>query len=251
MSRAARPALSLFLLPDLCAPSCPQVTRQTALVDLEPSERRSCAMRDQSALRPSYPRLRMGRECAHPHGRNRPSLVRSRIAKPVALPEPLAAAEAIRFEGFRNAAARRHHNHPRHQQPPCSSFASNGAITPSAHPFRLLPISCVDYVRALTHAYGMLVAIAAPDAVVRSALAESRSNPEFRRLRSWCSGLAAKTHTRAGCCPEGVSDRIVRMQDEAFDGFGAIVECRSWAQAEPAQSARQASARDLPGRPIS
>ena len=83
----------------------------------------------------------------------------------------------------------------------------------------------VDDVIPMTHAYGCGVAISAPEAVVPiRTLQNIAHNPEFRRRGRWSSVLAAKSCAGTAGARKGLSDPIVRMQDEAFDGFGAIVE---------------------------
>ncbi|MCK1287731.1 galactarate dehydratase [Bradyrhizobium sp. 44] len=82
----------------------------------------------------------------------------------------------------------------------------------------------VDDVVPLTHAYGCGVAINAPDAVIPiRTLQNIAQNPNFGGeilvISLGCEKLAPER-----LVPEGVSNAIVRMQDEAFDGFGAIVE---------------------------
>src|SRR4051795_4693730 len=82
----------------------------------------------------------------------------------------------------------------------------------------------VDDVVPLTHAYGCGVAINAPDAVIPiRTLQNIAQNPNFGGeilvISLGCEKLAPER-----LVPEGVSNAIVRMQDEAFDGFGAIVD---------------------------
>lgn len=82
----------------------------------------------------------------------------------------------------------------------------------------------VDDVVPLTHAYGCGVAINAPDAVVPiRTLQNIAQNPNFGGeilvISLGCEKLAPER-----LVPEGISNAIVRMQDEAFDGFGAIVD---------------------------
>ncbi|OKO87478.1 galactarate dehydrogenase [Bradyrhizobium sp. NAS80.1] len=82
----------------------------------------------------------------------------------------------------------------------------------------------VDDVVPLTHAYGCGVAITAPDAVVPiRTLQNIALNPNFGG-EILVVGLGCEKLAPERLVPEGVSDAIVRMQDEAFDGFGAIVE---------------------------
>lgn len=82
----------------------------------------------------------------------------------------------------------------------------------------------VDDVVPLTHAYGCGVAITAPDAVVPIRTLQNLAlNPNFGG-EILVVGLGCEKLAPERLVPEGVSDAIVRMQDEAFDGFGAIVE---------------------------
>ncbi|MCP3388429.1 galactarate dehydratase [Bradyrhizobium sp. CCGB12] len=82
----------------------------------------------------------------------------------------------------------------------------------------------VDDVVPLTHAYGCGVAITAPDAVVPiRTLQNIALNPNFGG-EILVVGLGCEKLAPERLVPEGVSDAIVRMQDEAFDGFGAIVD---------------------------
>ncbi|UQR60650.1 galactarate dehydratase [Bradyrhizobium sp. C-145] len=82
----------------------------------------------------------------------------------------------------------------------------------------------VDDVVPLAHAYGCGVAITAPDAVVPiRTLQNIALNPNFGG-EILVVGLGCEKLAPERLVPEGVSDAIVRMQDEAFDGFGAIVD---------------------------
>src|SRR5579883_3065877 len=82
----------------------------------------------------------------------------------------------------------------------------------------------VDDVVAITHAYGCGVAITAPDAVVPIRTLQNLAlNPNFGG-EILVVGLGCEKLAPERLVPEGVSDAIVRMQDEAFDGFGAIVD---------------------------
>ncbi|WP_027552695.1 galactarate dehydratase [Bradyrhizobium sp. Cp5.3] len=82
----------------------------------------------------------------------------------------------------------------------------------------------VDDVVPLTHAYGCGVAITAPDAVVPiRTLQNIALNPNFGG-EVLVVGLGCEKLAPERLVPEGVNDAIVRMQDEAFDGFGAIVD---------------------------
>src|ERR1700744_2667125 len=82
----------------------------------------------------------------------------------------------------------------------------------------------VDDVIPVTHAYGCGVAISAPDAVVPiRTLQNIALNPNFGG-EVMVVGLGCEKLAPERLVPEGLGDAIVRMQDEAFDGFGAIVE---------------------------
>ncbi|MEY9175115.1 galactarate dehydratase [Bradyrhizobium elkanii] len=82
----------------------------------------------------------------------------------------------------------------------------------------------VDDVVPLTHAYGCGVAITAPDAVVPIRTLQNLAlNPNFGG-EILVVGLGCEKLAPERLVPEGVGDAIVRMQDEAFDGFGAIVD---------------------------
>src|ERR1700744_2873800 len=89
----------------------------------------------------------------------------------------------------------------------------------------------VDDVIPVTHAYGCGVAISAPDAVVPiRTLQNIALNPNFGG-EVMVVGLGCEKLAPERLLPQGISDGIVRMQDEAFDGFGAIVDA-IMAQAE-------------------
>ncbi|HLG81803.1 MAG TPA: galactarate dehydratase [Bradyrhizobium sp.] len=82
----------------------------------------------------------------------------------------------------------------------------------------------VDDVVAITHAYGCGVAITAPDAVVPIRTLQNLAlNPNFGG-EVMVVGLGCEKLTPERLVPEGASNSILRMQDEAFEGFGAIVD---------------------------
>jgi galactarate dehydratase len=82
----------------------------------------------------------------------------------------------------------------------------------------------VDDVVGLTHAYGCGVAITAPDAVVPIRTLQNLAlNPNFGG-EVMVVGLGCEKLTPERLLPEGADNSIVRMQDEAFEGFGAIVD---------------------------
>jgi galactarate dehydratase len=82
----------------------------------------------------------------------------------------------------------------------------------------------VDDVVAVTHAYGCGVAINAPDAAVPIRTLQNLAlNPNFGG-EVMVVGLGCEKLVPERLVPEGMGEAIVRMQDEAFDGFGAIVD---------------------------
>jgi galactarate dehydratase len=87
----------------------------------------------------------------------------------------------------------------------------------------------VDDVVPLTHAYGCGVAISAPDAVVPIRTLQNLAlNPNFGGeilvVGLGCEKLAPERLVPEALGKTALGDAIVRMQDEAFDGFGAIVD---------------------------
>jgi galactarate dehydratase len=82
----------------------------------------------------------------------------------------------------------------------------------------------VDDVVGLTHNYGCGVAITAPMAVVPiRTLQNIAKNPNFGG-EVMVVGLGCEKLTPERLLPAEMDDAVVRMQDEAFDGFGAIVD---------------------------
>src|ERR1700744_2300040 len=82
----------------------------------------------------------------------------------------------------------------------------------------------VDDVIPVTHAYGCGVAISAPDAVVPiRTLQNIALNPNFGG-EVMVVGLGCEKLSPERLVPDGLGDGILRMQDEAFHSFGAIVE---------------------------
>ncbi len=142
-----------------------------------------------------------------------------------AVPAPLAPLEGFTFEGFRN---RDGSVGTRNILGISTSVQCvKGTLEYAVKRIRaeLLPkYPNVDDVVPLTHAYGCGVAINAPDAVVPiRTLQNIALNPNFGGevlvVSLGCEKLAPER-----LVPEGLGDAIVRMQDEAFDGFGAIVD---------------------------
>jgi galactarate dehydratase len=152
-----------------------------------------------------------------------PSLDALEIA--TAVPKPLPPLEGYTFEGYRN--------------PDGSVGTKNilgistsvqcvkGTLEYAVRRIRaeLLPkYPNVDDVVPVTHAYGCGVAISAPDAVVPiRTLQNIALNPNFGG-QVMVVGLGCEKLSPERLVPEGISDAIVRMQDEAFDGFGPIVD---------------------------
>ncbi|MBV9563748.1 MAG: galactarate dehydratase [Bradyrhizobium sp.] len=82
----------------------------------------------------------------------------------------------------------------------------------------------VDDVVGLTHTYGCGVAINAPDAVVPIRTLQNLAlNPNFGG-EVMVVGLGCEKLVPERLLPEGLSDAVVRMQDQALEGFGAIVD---------------------------
>jgi len=147
-----------------------------------------------------------------------------------AVPAPLPPLEGYAFEGFRN--------------PDGSVGTKNilgistsvqcvrGTLDYAVKKIRseLLPkYPNVDDVVPITHAYGCGVAISAPDAVVPIRTLQNLAlNPNFGGeilvVGLGCEKLAPERLVPEGLKNIGLADAIVRMQDEAFDGFGAIVD---------------------------
>ncbi|WP_448030888.1 galactarate dehydratase [Bradyrhizobium liaoningense] len=152
-----------------------------------------------------------------------PALDRLEIS--TAVPAPLPPLEGFTFEGYRN--------------PDGSVGTKNilgisssvqcvkGTMEYAVKRIRaeLLPsYPNVDDVVPLTHAYGCGVAINAPNAVVPIRTLQNLAlNPNFGG-EILVVGLGCEKLAPERLVPEGVGDAIVRMQDEAFDGFGAIVD---------------------------
>ena len=82
----------------------------------------------------------------------------------------------------------------------------------------------VDDVVGLTHNYGCGVAINAPLAIVPIRTLQNLAlNPNFGG-EVMVVGLGCEKLVPERLLPEGTDSSVVRMQDEAFDGFGAIVD---------------------------
>jgi len=142
-----------------------------------------------------------------------------------AVPAPLPPLEGFTFEGFRNTDGSVGTKNILGISSSVQCVKGTMEYAVKRIRAELLPkYPNVDDVVTLTHAYGCGVAINAPDAVVPiRTLQNIAQNPNFGGeilvISLGCEKLAPER-----LVPEGVSDAIVRMQDEAFDGFGAIVD---------------------------
>ncbi|WP_431204100.1 galactarate dehydratase [Bradyrhizobium betae] len=142
-----------------------------------------------------------------------------------AVPAPLPPLEGFTFEGFRNTDGSVGTKNILGISSSVQCVKGTMEYAVKRIRAELLPkYPNVDDVVPLTHAYGCGVAINAPDAIVPiRTLQNIAQNPNFGGeilvISLGCEKLAPER-----LVPEGVSDAIVRMQDEAFDGFGAIVD---------------------------
>jgi galactarate dehydratase len=152
-----------------------------------------------------------------------PSLDALEIA--TAVPPPLPPLEGFSFQGFRNADGSVGTKNILGISTSVQCVAGTMEYAVKKIRAELLPkYPNVDDVVALTHAYGCGVAIAAPDAVVPIRTLQNLAlNPNFGG-EILVVGLGCEKLAPERLVPEGVSDSIVRMQDEAFVGFGAIVD---------------------------
>jgi galactarate dehydratase len=152
-----------------------------------------------------------------------PSLDSLEIATAVPAPQP--PLEGYTFEGFRNADGSVGTKNILGIS--TSVQCVKGTLEYAVKRIRaeLLPkYPNVDDVVPVTHAYGCGVAINAPDAVVPiRTLQNIALNPNFGG-EILVVGLGCEKLAPERLVPEGISDAIVRMQDEAFEGFGAIVD---------------------------
>jgi len=142
-----------------------------------------------------------------------------------AVPAPLPSLEGYTFEGYRNADGSVGTKNILGIS--TSVQCVKGTLEYAVKRIRaeLLPkYPNVDDVVPLTHAYGCGVAITARDAVVPIRTLQNLAlNPNFGG-EILVVGLGCEKLAPERLVPEGLGDAIVRMQDEAFDGFGAIVD---------------------------
>jgi galactarate dehydratase len=142
-----------------------------------------------------------------------------------AVPAPQAPLDGYTFEGFRNTDGSVGTKNILGIS--TSVQCVKGTLEYAAKRIRgeLLPnYPNVDDVVPVTHAYGCGVAINALDAVVPiRTLQNIALNPNFGG-EAMVVGLGCEKLSPERLLPEGLGDAIVRMQDEAFQGFGAIVD---------------------------
>jgi galactarate dehydratase len=152
-----------------------------------------------------------------------PSLDALEIA--TAVPPKLPPLEGFTFEGFRNADGSAGTKNILGISTSVQCVAGTMEYAVKKIRAELLPkYPNVDDVVARTHAYGCGVAIAAPDAVVPIRTLQNLAlNPNFGG-EILVVGLGCEKLAPERLVPEGIGDSIVRMQDEAFIGFGAIVD---------------------------
>src|SRR5580692_7981515 len=148
-----------------------------------------------------------------------------RLEIPTAVPKPLPPLENYTFEGYRNRDGSVGTKNLLGIS--TSVQCVKGTLEYAIKRIRaeLLPkYPNVDDVIPVTHAYGCGVAISAPDAIVPiRTLQNIALNPNFGG-EVMVVGLGCEKLVPERLVPEGLGDAIVRMQDEAFDGFGAIIE---------------------------
>jgi galactarate dehydratase len=141
-----------------------------------------------------------------------------------AVPPPLPPLEGFTIEGFRNTDGSVGTKNILGISTSVQCVAGTMEYAVKRIRAELLPkYPNVDDVVALTHAYGCGVAIAAPDAVVPIRTLQNLAlNPNFGG-EIMVVGLGCEKLAPERLVPEGAGDNVVRMQDEAFEGFGAIV----------------------------
>src|SRR5215510_8100871 len=142
-----------------------------------------------------------------------------------AVPAPLPPLEGFTFDGYRNADGSVGTKNILGISTSVQCVSGTMEYAVKRIRAELLPkYPDVDDVVALTHAYGCGVAISAPDAVVPIRTLQNLAlNPNFGG-EILVVGLGCEKLAPERLLPEGVGNSIVRMQDEAFDGFGAIVD---------------------------
>ena len=142
-----------------------------------------------------------------------------------AVPAPQAPLEGYTFEGFRNPDGSVGTKNVLSISTSVQCVAGTLQFAIKRIKAELLPkYPNVDDVVGLTHNYGCGVAITAPLAIVPIRTLQNLAlNPNFGG-EVMVVGLGCEKLGPERLLPEGADNSIVRMQDEAFDGFGAIVD---------------------------
>jgi galactarate dehydratase len=157
-----------------------------------------------------------------------PELDRLELA--TAVPAPQAPLDGYTFEGFRNPDGSVGTKNVLAISTSVQCVAGTLQFAIKRIKAELLPkYPNVDDVVGLTHNYGCGVAITAPLAIVPIRTLQNLAlNPNFGGevmvVGLGCEKLVPERLLPERLSPEGADDSVVRMQDEAFDGFGAIVE---------------------------
>src|SRR6202035_4660709 len=139
--------------------------------------------------------------------------------------EPQAPLEGYTFEGFRNPDGSVGTKNVLAISTSVQCVAGTLQLALKRIKAELLPkYPNVDDVVGLTHNYGWGVAISAPLAIVPIRTLQNLAlNPNFGG-EVMVVGLGCEKLVPERLLPDGADGHIVRMQDEAFDGFGAIVD---------------------------
>ncbi|MBR1153441.1 galactarate dehydratase [Bradyrhizobium sp. JYMT SZCCT0428] len=142
-----------------------------------------------------------------------------------AVPAPQAPLEGYTFEGFRNPDGSVGTKNVLAISTSVQCVAGTLQFAIKRIKAELLPkYPNVDDVVGLTHNYGCGVAINAPLAIVPIRTLQNLAlNPNFGG-EVMVVGLGCEKLVPERLLPEGTDSSVVRMQDEAFDGFGAIVD---------------------------
>src|SRR5258708_9145530 len=141
------------------------------------------------------------------------------------VPAPQAPLDGYTFEGFRNSDGSVGTKNVVAISSSVQCVAGTLQLALKRIKAELLPkYPNVDDVVALTHNYGCGVAITAPLAIVPiRTLQNIARNPNFGG-EVMVVGLGCEKLVPERLLPNAVPHNVVRMQDEAFDGFGALVE---------------------------
>jgi galactarate dehydratase len=141
------------------------------------------------------------------------------------VPAPLPPLEGYTFEGFRNVDGSVGTKNLLAISTSVQCVAGTLDVALKRIKDELLPrFPNVDDVIALNHTYGCGVAISAPQAVVPIRTLQSLArHPNFGG-EVLIVGLGCEKLQPERLMPEGRTDDILRLQDEAFHGFGAMVD---------------------------